>query len=144
MKALIKALPLLLILIIASCDIEKVPQIDGNTWKMETVAISNNGSILYYNPETNLPDIYASAKPLQLLCDADDGKISISDKTNGKTYTGTYQLEDTDFETKQYKIVFGDVEGYVITGKTKYINKDAEKTLIIAIDKYTMYFYEMK
>ena len=144
MKAIIKIFPLLLILILTSCGIEEVPGIDSCTWKMETVSISVNGSILYYGSQEELADIYPNAEPLQLLCNADDGTISISDTVNKKSYTGTYQLTDTDMETKQYKIVFGEVDGYAITGSTEYLNKESEKTLIITVGDYTIYFYEMK
>lgn len=144
MRSIIKILPLLLILMLTSCGTEEVPEINDCTWKMETVAISANGTILYYNPQTELSYVYPNTEPLQLICDADDGAIAISDKTNEKTYTGTYQLTDSNIDVKQYKVCFGDVEGYVITGNTEYLNEDPRKTLIITVSDYTMYFYEIE
>ena len=75
---------------------------------------------------------------------ADNGKLTINDKTNDVSYSGTYRQINTSPDSRYYKLNINDSEGSIVTGLTSYADGSSSKTLIINIGNYTLTFYELK
>ena len=54
---------------------------------------------------------YENAQQMELTCRAREGVLALEDKTNGLTYTGTYEVMDQGREGTAYRITVGEGEG---------------------------------
>lgn len=139
-KKLISTLTVLFVFIILTgCTVGSVPKLDNVTWHMRSVQdVNKNGNIIAYgkhmeNAAENIPQI-------ELICKTADGILTIEDKTNGKTYSGTYTLADSIYEAKRYDIVIDDKKGSAVVSQTKYNGRN-EATFIITVDSFTVNMY---
>lgn len=89
--------------------------------------------------EQNSAHPYAKVVDLRLM--AKDGKLTITDATNNKTYEGTYSVEDKTPEGVDYKVVIDGKEGYATVAMTEYYDGTEESTLPINLGDYSIYFY---
>lgn len=93
-------------------------------------------------------DKYYSAHPnaniVEITLKAEDGNITIVDKTNSKAYTGAYTLESTNPKEKNYKVLISGQEGYATVAMTTYADGSEEPTLPINLGEYSLYFYSKK
>ena len=72
---------------------------------------------------------------------AKDGKITITDVTNNKTYEGTYTVSGRNPEGTDYHITIHGKSGYAGVAMTTYADGTKEATLPITLGGYSMYFY---
>ena len=114
--AIIPALIIALILLFA------FPTIENRTWVLSYAqqseaphsVVAHNTDYDFSNDESGL---FAFSKPIDLICEAKDGNLLLTDKTNGKTYEGTYKLTSGGFgrfgafTKKSYTVVIDGLEG---------------------------------
>ena len=99
-------------------------------------AVAVSSDMAYSHPEAQVIDARLVAS---------DGKITIVDFTNEKTYMGTYRKVGTNPDgSVEYKITLGDTEGRGVTAMTTYYGGREEPTLPMAIGEYSMYFYAIE
>ena len=67
-----------------------------------------------------------------LKCTAADGEFTLTDETNGNTYTGTYKRTDTNQETRIYEVAVGDSEGMAVVSMNVYHDGSEMPTFIIS------------
>ena len=72
---------------------------------------------------------------------AKDGKITITNVTNNKTYEGTYTVSGRNPVGTDYHITIDGKSGYAGVAMTTYADGSEEPTLPITLDGYSMYFY---
>jgi hypothetical protein len=77
--------------------------------------------------------MYELSEPVELVCEAKNGKLVLSDKTNGKTYEGTYATSSP--KMGNYKVVIDGLEG------TANISSVAYRILTISIGSYLLSFH---
>ena len=133
---------LLFVSLVGCNNTAKVP-IENYDWSMATIqSTENNGAFIVYDPDIVIdPEYtYSHCAPMKMTCEAKDGKITISDKTNNKTYEGTYKVTDKSPESTIYEITIGEKEGTAVTAMTKYPNGTGMATLIISVDGYSLNF----
>ena len=140
MKKLTSSILLLTILILSlsACGAEKV-KIEDYEWRMRTVMTNNNDDFVYAVGEPD--EVYPDAKVVNLSLVAKDGKLTITDATNNKTYEGTYSVEDKTPDGTNYKVTIDGKEGYATVAMTKYYDGTKEPTLPINLGDYSIYFY---
>ena len=140
MKKLTSSILLLTILILSlsACGAEKV-KIEDYEWRMRTVMTNNNDDFVYAVGEPD--EVYPDAKVVNLSLVAKDGKLTITDATNNKTYEGTYSVEDKTPDGTNYKVTIDGKEGYATVAMTKYYDGTEEPTLPINLGDYSIYFY---
>ncbi len=135
--SLVAALCVLFNMIFARADIEK------HTWVLISAMRTNPQVSAEHNPESSVSnsDAFTLTNPTEIICEAKGGKLLITDKTNNKTYEGTYgfdswfeKFKGREFET--YNIVINGAEGYANIG-----SKDT-RTLYMSIGGYVLYFEE--
>ena len=86
---------------------------------------------------------FMHAKEVELICEADDGKLTLTDKTNNKVYEGTYKVK----RRRGMVSLGGQTYTCVIDGKDCTINLNYRNfyfwnadTFIVNIDGYTLTF----
>lgn len=144
MKKLMFVLSLLMLpLMLSSCGAETVT-IDDYEWKMRTVMSNNTETATDADAFVSVvgePDeLYPDAKVVDLTLAAKDGKITVTDKTNGKTYSGTYKVTQKTPEGTDYEITIDGVNGYATVAPTEYYDGTDIPTLPINLGEYSLYF----
>ena len=120
------------------------PKIEDYEWKMRTVM--SNDIELADSDEVVLtvgkPDeIYPDAKIVDLTLVAKDGKLTITDATNSKTYEGIYKVAKKTPDGTDYEITIDGKNGYATVAMTKYYDGTEEPTLPINLGTHSIYFY---
>ena len=79
--------------------------------------------------------LVAFSKEIELTCTAKDGKLTISDRTNGKTYEGTYKVTSWGrFIGQSYAVVIDGKDG------TAKMSSKFNRTLFISVGGYYLNF----
>ena len=120
------------------------PKIEDYEWKMRTV-ISNDIELADSDEvvlAVGKPDeIYPNAKIVDLTLVAKDGKLTITDATNSKTYEGTYKVVKKTPDGIDYEITIDGKNGYATVAMTKYYEGAEAPTLPINLGSHSIYFY---
>lgn len=131
----------ILLVLLTGCSKNNVPKIENHSWLMSTVQRADaEGQVIAYS--TNDNSTMESAVHLELECTAKDGIITIVDKSNSKTYTGRYKLENADSQSTIYKIMIEETEGMAVVSITTYNDGSQKPTFIISLGGYTLNFFE--
>ena len=141
MKKAISILLLMSIMIFAlsACGVGK-PKIEDYEWKMRTIMHAEDNQVIY-DAVAEESSTHPEAKIIEMTLVAKDGKITITDVTNGKTYEGTYTVSGRNPEGTDYHITIDGKSGYAGVAMTTYADGSEEPTLPISLDGYSMYFY---
>lgn len=131
------ALPVILCTGIIIFLILSIPSIEKRTWVLSYAQQAQSPCFVVAHGEdynvSNIDDsMFEFSKPIELICEAKDGKLVLTDKTNGKTYEGTYTTSS--LRKRNYKVVIDGLEG------TANISSVANRTLIISIGGYLLNF----
>ena len=116
------------------------PVIETHTWQLFTAqqAEPPNFTVAHHYNYTFASDeddtLFKFSKPIELTCVAKNGKLIITDKTNNKTYSGTYKVESWKKSYQPYKIVIDGKEGKA------NISDSLNRTLFMSIDGYYLHF----
>lgn len=129
----------LLLLILSGCS-SNIPKVEDYDWIMASVqSISADGQVIAYGePENSTLD---SIKQIELACKAENGNLTLTDQTNGKTYTGTYQLSKMSKQSSIYEVVVNGKEGMAVVAMTTYQNGSQKPTFIISLCDYAINFF---
>ena len=128
---------LFLFLTLAGCSSDIV-KIEGYEWKLTLIQSNEDGSVVgcaseHYEMHKEIEGLVV----IDLICSASDGEFSITDKTNDKSYNGTYK-------STIYEIATAENAGNAVTAYTKYKDGFAATsktpTLIITLGDYTLNF----
>lgn len=80
-------------------------------------------------------NIFAFSKGIELICTAKDGKLTLTDKTNNKTYEGTYKVSyGNRFASQAYDVVIGENKG------SANMSSGVNGTLFVSIGSYYLNF----
>lgn len=132
-----------LTLLFSSCATKNI-SIEDYEWQMRTVI---SGDIETSKNEDSLvvavgePDkLYPDAKIVDLILIAKDGKITINDETNNKTYNGTYKVQQKTPKGNVYEVTINGQDGYATVAPTEYYDGSEIPTLPINLGEYGLYF----
>ncbi len=105
----------------------------------------HNGKCIHY--AANDPSIntshknYAEATPIDVVCSIANGTITIADRTNNKTYTGTYSVDQSSSDGTQFSVKFNDVEGKAFTSSdASHGHAETGASMTITINYYILSF----
>lgn len=116
------------------------PAIERHTWVLFSAQQAEPPHfVVAYNQDYNISDydstLFAFAKPIELTCIAKDGRLTLIDKTNDKTYSGTYKVKSwSRFSGQKYSIIIDGKEG------TANISSRLNRTLFVSLDNYYLQF----
>ncbi len=145
MKKIIKrTIPCFLLLtalsiLFSSCGIGKV-KIEDYEWKMRCIMHAEDSQVVY-DAAAEESSTHPEAKSIDMTLVAKDGKITITDVTNNKTYEGTYTVSGRNPKGTDYKITIDGKAGYATVAMTMYADGKEEPTLPINLGDHSIYFY---
>lgn len=129
-----------LIFLLAGCSHTDVPKIDEYTWEMTSVqSKANEGQAVAYGERGS--STLENALPMELICTAKDGVLMLTDRTNGKTYSGTYKQKETDPQSTHYDVTLDGADGLAVVAMTTYHDGSQDPTFIINLDEYVINFF---
>jgi len=144
MKKILSVLFVLLIAFALSACNADVVAIEDYEWKMGTI-MSNDMEAAQAPDELivavgEADELYPDAEIVDLTLTAKDGELTITDTTNGKTYSGTYEVMQKTPKGTDYEISIDGVNGYATVAPAEYYDGSELPTLPINIDGYSLYF----
>ncbi|MCF2675922.1 hypothetical protein I6E44_05270 [Pseudoflavonifractor phocaeensis] len=90
----------LLLVLLTGCS-SKAPKIDEYTWVMTSVqSMEAGGQAVAYGEKGS--STLEGAKQIELVCEAEGGNLTLTERTNDRTYTGTYQQSQRDSKSTIY------------------------------------------
>ena len=129
----------MLIFALSACGMGK-PKIEDYEWKMRTIIHAEDNQVVY-DAAAEESSTHPEAKIIEMTLVAKDGKITITDVTNSKTYEGTYTVSGRNPEGTDYNITIDGKSGYATVAMTTYADGTEEPTLPISLDGYSIDFY---
>lgn len=141
-EKVLKRISVILILLsfLPGCSSDGIFKIEMHTWLMTTVqSMKEEGQAIAYGPRGI--STLETGVAIRLECKAEDGNLILTDKTNDQTYTGTYQLTETDLQAVNYETVISGTEGIAVVSMTTYYDGSQEPTLIIRLNDYVLNFF---
>ena len=141
MKRIISIIILIatLTIVLSACGMGKV-KIEDYEWKMRTIMHGEDNQVVV-DAVGEYDTAHPEAKIVEMTLVAKDGKITITDHTNIKTYEGTYKVEQKTPAGTDYKITIDGKEGYATVAMTTYADGTEEPTLPINLGTHSIYFY---
>ena len=141
MKKIISTIILIAILTItlSACGSGKM-KIEDYEWKMRTIMHGEDNQVVV-DAVGEYDTAHPEAKIVEMTLVAKDGKITITDHTNNKTYEGTYKVEQKTPAGTDYKVTIDGKEGYATVAMTTYADGTEEPTLPINLGTHSIYFY---
>ena len=143
MKRLLCLFSVIFSLLLSSCGANLVA-IEDCDWKMRAVMTTRveegqteNDFVIAVG---EADDVYPDAKIVDLTLSAKDGKLTVTDLTNGKTYDGTYKVTKRTPKSIDYEITINGKQGYATVANTRYYGGEEEPTLPINMGEYSLYF----
>lgn len=135
----------ILLVCLVGCGNTAKVSIENYEWKMRTVMsndieLADSDEIVLAVGEAD--ELYPNAKIVDLTLTAKDGKLTLTDATNNKTYEGTYSVENKTPDGINYKVTIDGKEGYATVAMTEYYDGTEEPTLPINLGDCSLYFYE--
>ena len=124
---------------LSACGMGKV-KIEDYEWKMRTIMHGEDNQVVVDAVGEDDP-AHPEAKVIDMTLTAKNGKITIMDNTNNKTYEGTYTVEQKTPAGTDYKITIDGKEGYATVAMTTYADGTEEPTLPINLGTHSIYFY---
>ena len=131
---------LLAALFITGCS-KELSTIEQSFWSLQTVqgSMENNSQIIAYGSET--AEIPENAQVIQMICEATEGTLTLTDVTNEVSYTGSYTRSSSDSQSEIYEITIEGAKGMAVVSETTYQDNSATDTLIIRLNDYTLNFF---
>ena len=124
---------------LSACGLGKV-KIEDYEWKMQTIMHGEDNQVVV-DAVGEYDTAHPEAKIIDMTLTAKDGKITITDNTNNKTYEGTYTVEQKTPAGTDYKVTIDGKEGYATVAMTTYADGTEEPTLPINLGTHSIYFY---
>ena len=128
-----------LIFALSACGMGK-PKIEDYEWKMRCIMHGEDNQFVM-DAMAEESSTYPEAKIIEMTLVAKDGKITITDFTNNKTYEGTYTVSKKTPEGTNYHITIDGKSGFACVAMTTYADGTEEPTLPISLDGYSIDFY---
>ena len=128
-----------LTLALSACGMGKV-KIEDYEWKMRTIMHGEDNQVVV-DAVGEYDTAHPEAKIIDMILTAKEGKITITDNTNNKTYEGTYTVEQKTPAGTDYKVTIDGKEGYATVAMTTYADGTEEPTLPINLGTHSIYFY---
>lgn len=129
----------LLLVLLTGCS-SKAPKIDEYTWVVTSVqSMEAGGQAVAYGEKGS--STLEGAKQIELVCEAQGGNLTLTDRTNDRTYTGTYQQSQRDSKSTIYEVDVDGTSGVAVAAMTTYQDGTQDPTLIFNLGDYTVNFF---
>lgn len=137
-------IPIVIILCMIFYAFIAKPIIETRTWVLSYAQQSEPPLfIVAHNDDYDFSDVESSpfqfSKPIEVILEAKDGKLILTDTTNGNTYEGNYKTKSWNRYghrdiNERYTVVIDGIEG------TANISSKFGRTLFVSIGDYYLHF----
>ena len=128
------------LILFAGCSKSRSVRIEDHIWEMNSVqSESEDGAAVAYGPQGS--STLEDAVELDIACEASAGVLTLTNRTNGKTYIGTHSEIQTDPKSVIYEIEIDSKSGYATCAMTEFGDGSARPTLIISVEDYAINFF---
>ncbi len=131
---------LLFLISSAGCSQSSPLSLENHSWTFATLQSEEDGSIIACSDDKK--PIYGDAKVMDLACQAEDGVLTLANTGTQEKWELSYRVNIHKPEAVIYDLSSADQSGHATVGVTSYLSGDADYTLILSIDGYTLYFVE--
>ena len=129
----------LLLVLLTGCS-SKAPKIDEYTWVMTSVqSMEAGGQAVAYGEKGS--STLEGAKQIELVCEAEGGNLTLTERTNDRTYTGTYQQSQRDSKSTIYEVDVDGTSGVAVAAMTTYQDGTQDSTLIFNLGDYPVNYF---
>ena len=134
------SIAIIIILCVIAYAVFAKPTIEKHTWVLSYAQQAEPPLfVVAHNDKYDFPDVDRSlfefSKPTELTLETDDGKLILTDTTNGNIYEGTYKVGSWGKHINQsYSVVIDGLEG------TANISSEFGRTLFVSIGDYYLNF----
>ena len=129
----------LLLVLLTGCS-SKTPKIDEYTWVMTSVqSMEAGGQAVAYGEGGS--STLEGAKQIELVCEAQGGNLTLTERTNDRTYIGTYQQSQRDSKSTIYEVDVDGTSGVAVAAMTTYQDGTQDSSLIFNLGDYTVNFF---
>lgn len=115
--------------------------IEDCEWELRQAWHAGDGTVVAIAANV-APELYPDAAVVAVTLTASDGVITIIDETNGKVYTGTYEVDRRTPDGTNYAMTVEGISGHATAAMTTYYGGTEEPTLPINLGNYSLYFYK--
>ena len=130
-----------MIFVLSACGAGRI-RIEDYEWKMRSVMhVEKDQNRLIVDASGKEDEANPDAAVIDMILIAKNGKITITDNTNNKTYEGTYTVSGKNPKGTDYHITIDGKDGYATVAMTTYADGREEPTLPINLGDHSMYFY---
>ncbi len=135
--------PVIVIVCLVVYVIVSLPLIETRTWVLSTAQQLEAPFFVvahHLDHDVSETPMFEFSKPIELICEAKYGKLILTDKTNEKTYEGTYEISSLGFgrfgtsQGTRYTVVIEGVEG------TANISSSAGRIMVMSVENYSLIF----
>ena len=128
---------ILAVVVFVIIAIFSVPKINTRTWQLVFAHKQDPYITVAHKAGMELSDasFYGASQEIDLILEARKGKITITDNTNNKTYTGSYRRSNRRsnlFRKDSYSVIIEGVEGTA--------NISSNSTMFVSIGDYYLDF----
>lgn len=133
-------IPIIVILCIIIYALVAKPIIETRTWMLSYAQQAEPPLfVVAHNDDYDFSDVDSSlfefSKLIEVILEAKDGKLILTDTTNKKTYEGTYKIKSWGrYINQSYSVIIDGVEG------TANISSKFGRTLFVSIGDYYLHF----
>jgi len=125
------------IIILVAVAVLSVPKINTRTWQLVFASKKEPYITVAHKAGMELSDasFHGASQEIDLILEASGGKITITDNTNNKTYTGSYKRSNrwrSLFRKDSYSVIIEGVEGTA--------NISSHSTMFVSIGDYYLDF----
>ena len=155
MKKTFALLLFLLLCLLSGCGGTPPVSVEDYSWKLTSVQGPPSGDMIGGNQPYS--ESFPQAELLDVSCQAEDGRLTLSDLTTGKNAQGSFRLVQTSPDSAIYEITFpGEIQlgrrvlipeagssqapGHGVSAMTTYNDGSQTPTFIISLGNYVLNF----
>ncbi len=141
MKRIIYLVMMICMIGITGCSLD-MKEIEDYPWKLNIIQTTEQGKVIYYSEANTIDgkETWPEARIMELVVNAKEDKIIITDTLNDIDYEGTYYKADNTGTAICYRLEFGGKDCIAEVSYTNEINGKKYPTLVISNSEYILYF----
>ncbi len=123
---------------LSGCESSARVSIEDYQWKVTTIQDNDSGYVAACSD--GYTDLFPDVAEIDISCTAGNGGLTLINRTDNQTYSGTYIKESSEPESIIYRISIGDEDGTAVCAWTVYSDGSKTPTLIFSVGGYTLNF----
>lgn len=128
----------IMIFCLSGCESSARVSIEDYQWEVTTIQDNDSGYVAACSD--GYTDLFPDAAEIDISCTAGNGELTLTNRTDNQTYSGTYVKESSEPESIIYRISICEEDGTAVCAWTVYSDGSTTPTLIFSVGGYTLNF----